>query len=438
MRLNFIKKPLTAVIVGAGHRALIYASYSKTAPEELQIVGVADPNPDRRQQVAKLYNLPPKACFQSAEELASKPKIADTVINGTMDKDHVSTSIPLLEAGYHILLEKPFATNEEEMWRLVQSARKHNRLVMICHVLRYAPFYAAIRRLVADGEIGEIINVQATEHVSYHHMAVAYVRGKWNRKDICYSSMLMAKSCHDLDLIIWMKSGIAPRFVSSFGNLMQFRREKAPRGAGTRCLVDCPIEADCLYSARKHYIDHPQRWSFYVWDCLEHISNPTIEEKMESLKKDNIHGRCVWKCDNNVVDHQSAMVGFEDGCTATLNMIGGTSRPSRSIHLIGTKGKIQGVLNDSKFVIRHIDTRPGHEYSEEIVDLNITGDMDGAFGGHGGGDMRLVADFCKTLRGETPSISCTSIEDSVYGHLIGFLADKAMEEKRIQEVRLRI
>lgn len=428
------KNLLKAVIVGAGNRAIIYAGYALDYPDELRIVGVADPLELRRKAVAEKFGLTAEQCFHSAEELAKAPKLADFAINGTMDHQHVDTSLPLLEAGYDILLEKPFATNEDEMQKLVTAARHYGRKVSICHVLRYAPFYTAIRQKVIDGLIGEIINIQATEHVSYHHVAVGYVRGKWNKKSYCKSSMLMAKSCHDLDLIAWMKSGVAPHSVSSFGGNFQFRPEKTPKGAGTRCLVDCPIESKCPYSARKQYIDHPGRWGAYVWNSIEHIPNPTIEDKIKSLKSDNPYGRCVWKCDNDVVDHQSVSVEFEDGCTATLNMIGGCSKPSRSIHLIGTIGEIQGTLEDSRFVIRHIDPRPGHEYSEEIIDLNIDGDMTGAFGGHGGGDLRLVADFLNELAGEPTSISSTRIEDSVSGHLIGFRADQSMETHKIVDI----
>jgi len=427
-------KPVTAVIVGAGHRSLTYASYARYRPDALKIVGVADPLEYRRRQVAELYGLGPDQLFETAEELAARPQMADAAINGTMDQDHVRTSLPLLDAGYDLLLEKPFAVNETETWQLLQAARGNASKVMICHVMRYTPFATAMRQRVAAGEIGEVISVQTVEHVSYHHMVVGYVRGKWNRKDVCGSPMLMAKCCHDLDFITWMKSGVAPVRVSSFGSNMQFRPEKAPEGAGTRCLVDCPIEGDCLYSARKHYIDHPERWSFYVWAGLEQIENPTIEDKIHSLKTDNPFGRCVWKCDNNVVDHQAVMIEFEDGCTATHNMIGGASKPQRSMHLVGTTGELQGVLHDSRFVIRHIDPRPGHEYSEEVVDVDVKGDMDGAFGGHGGGDVRLAADFVNFVRGDECSIACTNLEDSIRGHLIGFRADVAMEEGKVVDI----
>ena len=432
-----MSKPLTAIIVGAGHRSLTYASYAKSHPDELRIVGVADLIDLRREKVGELYGIPEERRFRTAEDLAKRPAFADLVINGTMDHQHVPTCLPLVRAGYHILLEKPFATDEDEMWKLVQEARRHKRKITICHVLRYTPFYAAIRQEVLNGTIGRLLSIQAAEHVSYHHMAVGFVRGKWNKKSYCKSSMLMSKSCHDLDLIAWMNSGVAPRRVASFGSNVQFRPENAPEGHGTRCLVDCAIETDCLYSAQKHYIDHPDRWSFYVWDTLEHIDNPTIEDKIASLKEDNPYGRCVWTCDNEVVDHQSVVIEFEDGVTATLNMIGGSSKPSRSLHLIGTRGEIQGCIEDSRFVIRHIDPRPGHEYSEEVVDLSVLGDTTGAFGRHGGGDRRLIADFLRVVRGEAPSLSSTSIEDSVNGHLMGFCADRAMETGETVRVDLR-
>ena len=419
--------PIKAVIVGAGHRGLCYAEYAQHRSDELQIVGVADKLPHRVAAVAELYDLPPERCFETAEALAAAPKFADAVINGTMDHQHVPTSLPLLAAGYDILLEKPIATTARDLLALAAAAREHERRIMICHVLRYAPFYVAVRERLAAGEIGDVLNLQTTEHVSYHHMAVGFVRGKWRSRKLCHSSMLMAKCCHDMDLIAWMKSGVRPCRVSSFGGNRQFRPEKAPAGAGTRCLVDCPIEADCLYSARKHYLDHPERWSFYVWDALETIEAPTDEDRSRLLESDSPYGRCVWRLDNDVVDHQSVVVEFEDGSTATHNMIGGTARPCRTIHVIGTHGEIQGDLEASRLVIRHIDPRPGHEYSEESVDLDVGGDVHGAFGGHGGGDLRLVQDFVRTLAGGEPSLSCTSIRDSINGHLIGFCAEQARE-----------
>lgn len=423
-------KPITAIIVGAGHRSFVYSELAKTNPEMLKIVGVADPNPIRRKKAMDYFGFKEDMCFENAEELAKKGKLADTVINGTMDEQHLETAVPLLDAGYDMLLEKPFAPNEEEMRQIVNCAKKNNSKVMICHVLRYTPFYYAIKERIVNGEIGDIINIQTTEHVSYHHLSTSYIRGKWANSDKCYTSMLLAKCCHDLDIIMWMMSETKPKQISSFGGKFQFKPENAPKEAGTICMKDCPLVDTCVYSTKRLYIDHPDRWAFYVWDALEGKKNVTIEDKIALMKSDSPYARCIYKCDNNVVDHQSVLINFESGATGTHNMVGGSAEPRREIHIIGTKGEIFGNFEESKFTVLKIDPSPdahNEECDVEEVDLRVTGDMVGAYGGHGGGDERLAADFVKFIRGEKPSLACTSIFDSVAGHLSVYLADKSRE-----------
>jgi hypothetical protein len=271
--------------------------------------------------VAAQHNIPAERCFASAEELAAVPQFADAAIDGTMDQEHVPTAIALLDGGYNVLLEKPIATRQEDMMRLADKVVETGKTVMICHVLRYAPFYAEVRRRVSIGEIGDIISLQTVENVSYHHTVTSHVRGKWRRKGEHNITSLMAKCCHDTDLISWMKTGIAPTRVSSFGSLMYFRPENAPAGSGTRCMTDCSIESTCPYSAYKNYILQ-DFWGDYVWDCIE-SKNPTRESKIESLRTINPYGKCVWHCDNDVVDHQTVIVEFEDGSTASHNLRNG-------------------------------------------------------------------------------------------------------------------
>lgn len=424
------EKPVTAIIVGAGHRAFVYSKLAETNPELLKIVGVADPNPIRRKKAMETFGFAEDMCFENAEELAKRGKLADTVINGTMDEQHLETAVPLLNAGYDMLLEKPFAPNEKEMREIVECARKNNSKVMICHVLRYTPFYYSIKERIANGDLGDIINIQTTEHVSYHHLSTSYVRGKWANQDKCHTTMLLAKCCHDLDIMMWMMSETEPVQISSFGSKFQFRPENAPDGAGTICMKDCPLVDSCIYSTKRLYIDHPDRWAFYVWDALEDIENPTIEDKIALMKSDNPYARCMYKCDNNVVDHQSVLVNFKSGATGTHNMVGGSAEPRRDIHIIGTKGEIFGNFEDSKYTFLKINPSPdahNEECDVEVVDLKVTGDMVGAYGGHGGGDERLAEDFVKFIRGEKPSLACTSIFDSVAGHLSVYLADESRE-----------
>ena len=413
--------PVTAVIVGGGHRAFIYADHALSHPDDLRIVGIADPNPERRAVAAARYGFPEAFCFEDAAELARRPRLADAVINGTMDHQHYATAVPLLERGYAMLLEKPFAVSLEEMESLLAVIRAHNSRVMVCHVLRYAPFYLAIRRRLLSGELGDIISIQTVEHVSYHHLSTSYVRGKWANSDVCKTSMLLAKSCHDIDIMMWMMQPARPVRVSSFGGLFQFKPENAPPGAGTRCTVDCPLVDTCRYSSKKLYLEHPNRWECYVWDKLEHLEHPTEADRLASFRAGNPYDRCIYKCDNNVVDHQTVSVLFSTGATGTHNMIGGSAKSQRKIHIVGTKAELEGVFESGRFTVSRIAAGAESGYEEETVDVSGACEE-----GHGGGDDELVADFVRYVRTGGQSVSCTAIENSVAGHRTVFLADRSM------------
>lgn len=425
---------ITAIIVGAGHRALGYAELAKIYPDQLKIVGVADPQADRRKYCCEYFGFSEDMCFESAEELAKRGKLADAVINGTMDAEHIPTTIPLLEAGYDILLEKPFATDMTDWEKLDAAVRRTNRKVMICHVLRYAPFYAEIKKAILAGKIGKIMHIHTAEHVSYHHFTSCYVRGKWNNTKTCGASVLLAKCCHDIDLITWFMSGVKPVSVDSMGGLHYFNKENAPANSGNHCMLDCPLEKTCDYSVRRMHLEHPIPWNAYVWPT--HAYNPELNNHEQRLKeimqKDFPHSRCVWKCDNNQVDRQSVIINFADGTVATHNMTTNTARPLRKIHIIGTDGEIEGIFDENKFVIRHRDLCPEDTFcgnTEELVDITACGDTTGATGDHGGGDLRLAMDFVNLVSGKPTGISCTTLADSLNGHKLVFAADTAMIQK---------
>ncbi len=235
--------------------------------------------------------------------------------------------------------------------------------------------------------------------------------------------MLLAKCSHDMDIMMWLMGEDKPTAISSFGSNKQFVLGNAPENAGTRCMVDCPLVDSCLYSAKRLYIDHPDRWSFYVWADLEDRGiDDDMEEKIRLMKTDSPYGICAYKSDNNVVDHQSVLVNFQSGATGTHNMVGGAAKGLRKIHITGTKGEIYGELEGGKFTISLIDPRPECEHLDTLIDVSVADDS------HGGGDLLLAEDFVDYVVGGEPSISCTSIQDSMKGHLAVFLADQSREE----------
>lgn len=416
------KPPLRVIVVGMGVRSMIYSSVALTNPELLQIVGVVDIDPKRREYARLTFGLDDEQCFCTVEELVSVPKYADAVINGTMDRLHVSTSLPILRHGYDMLLEKPFALNEQEAQTLLQCVRETGRTVMVCHVLRYAPFYQRIKQVLNSGEIGHVINIHMAAQVNYFHESVSFVRGKYASAEICGSGMLLTKCSHDLDLMAWLMGDNHPQRIASVGSMYQFVPHHAPQNAGTHCLNNCPVERDCPYSARRLYIENPQRWADNVW-YDSNCAPPETDEQKEALLRqaDNPYSRCVYRCETDIVDHQSVLLHFKDGATGTFSMTGGASVSARSIHIIGTKGELYGTFESGRFTISHI--APGAPTGRVQHMVDISASQEGCH--HGGGDREVVLDFIAHLRGKPTSPGKTLLEDSVNGHRIVFLAEKS-------------
>lgn len=423
-------KQFTVVVVGCGDRATTYCEEGVHQLGCMKIVAAIDPNPERLRYMRERFDVPESGCFPDMKSVLEQGKIADCVINGTMDSLHLETTIPFLEQGYDMLLEKPITNNEKDLYIIRDAAKKYGCKLLICHVLRYTSYYRKVKEMIDSGVLGEIMNIQTSERVGAFHSSVSYVRGKWNSEKECGSSLLLAKCCHDIDLLCWFNNVTEPKEVQSDGGREYFIREKAPVGSGTRCLVDCPdeIRKNCVYDVQSMYLDNCQL-PWYPWQCTgKNWQEVTEEEKVESLKTYNPHGRCVYKCDEgDIVDHQNVMIRFENGSTATHTVILGAMRPGRSIWVQGTKGELEGWVGDGILKYRRYDKRTSG-YIEEQFDFN---DTQGETGGHFGGDRGLVADFCDLMVGQMPSISCTSVEDSINGHLTCFAADCAMKEHRI-------
>lgn len=429
-------KKVTAIVVGCGHRARYYASYAIRHPERLEIVGIVDPDQHVLELTKETFNLSDDKCFSSIYDVLKLGKIADCVINGTMDSMHIKTAIPFLEQGYDMLLEKPITNNPSELMKLYDVAKKHNNKLMICHVLRFSKFYVMAKEIINSGEIGEVVHLETQERVGVGHNSVAFIRGKWNKEEECGSTMLLQKCCHDIDLICWLNNMTKPTKVSSFGGRNFIIPEKAPEGAGERCLVDCPHVDTCQYSAKILHVENPNFLSFYPWQCTgKEAHELTEEEKIHSLKTDNPHGRCAYKTGATVVDHQSVILQFENGSTASHGMYCSCQRAGRDLYILGTKGEIEGWVGDGKLTIRtfdHENHRRIDKGTERIIDLNKLDQSES--GGHFGGDEGLVVDFVNYMAGGEPSISCTSIDGSIYGHLCVYAADRSMKEERVVKI----
>lgn len=425
-------KQISAVLLGYGDRSSRYSEYAVLHPEELKISGVIDPDPLKRRAAGEKFGLSEDMRFCSLEEFLAKNIRCDAVINATMDELHYPTTVRLLENRYDVLLEKPVVPDAGQLREIEWLAEQNDCRVVVCHVLRYTPFYSEIKKIIDSGELGKVMNIQLNEHVWHGHFVNAYVRGKWRSQKQCGSGLLLAKCCHDLDLMCWMLNATEPKWVSSFGSRSFYCPENAPEGSAEYC-YNCPRREGCMFDAYTFELEK-DFIPFYTWAGLhKDIADITREEKEEFLKRD-VYGKCVFKTDMDIVDRQCVSVEFANGAVGTLNVVGGASKAGRHIHVVLEYGEIVGYIEEDKFILRRFD-RDKVDYTDEVIDFNakVSGE-DNSVGGHYGGDYYIMKDLVRYLSGEPTSGATTVLADSVNSHLCCYAAEKSRAERRSVEI----
>ena len=411
-----MKAPVTFAIAGFGDRGSTYASMEKQFPDKMKVVAVADLDPAKVEKARNLYHIPEENCFSSAEEMLEQDRLADVMVVSTMDRQHVGHAIPALRKGYHILLEKPISPELSKCRELLEVASQCPGKIIVCHVLRYTVFYNTLKDLIQRGRIGDVVAICANDNVGYWHQAHSFVRGNW-RNSTQTSPMILQKSCHDMDILTWLL-GKRCKAVSSFGSTQLFKPERAPEGAALRCLDGCKVKDTCPFDAEKIYITSPKTglatgdsWISSVLS-VEH----TLESTYKALRE-GPYGRCVYHCDNDVVDHQQTNLLMEDGSTISFTMCAFTENCYRTFKAMGTKGEIEADMKSNLIHVRVF----GQE--EEIIDV---GKLSSDLKGHGGGDSGIVEDFLNMLLTDSqPNQRTTTLEHSMESHFIALAAEES-------------
>ncbi len=416
-------------------------------PELGRIVGVAEADPERRASFAKRFSLPREACFADYRELLDRPARADFVLVATPDALHVEPALRALELGYHVLLEKPMATDEGDCERLVAASERTGRLLQICHVLRYSPLYRAVKEVIDSGELGEIVTIQHSENVSYWHYAHSYCRGRWRNRGES-SPMILAKSCHDLDLLCWLADSVPSR-LTSLERPTQLCEANAPEDAPEFCVEGCPHAASCPYDAVAMYRDMspllldlrirtrppatttsqapeaepsdelglPKAKGWKGWP-LTAVSHDITPKGIERALRESRYGRCVYRIgDNDQPSSQNVDVLFENGVNASFTMHSTSHREGRETRIDGTRGSLVAGFYTVEHFVDVTDHKTGRLRK---VPLERTA------GAHGGSDPKLFAAFLAAISGETAPL--TSAQESLWSHRMAFAADRCARE----------
>jgi predicted dehydrogenase len=412
--------PVSVIVVGAGQRGAGYAQWARRHPDRASVVAVAEPGETRRARLAAEHGIAAVNAVADWRQLAERGRLADAVLICTQDRMHAEPAEAFAALGYHILLEKPMAPDEAGCRRIVTAVEKAGVMLAVGHVMRYTPYTRAVKEVVDSGQLGDIMSVQHLEPVGFWHHAHSYVRGNWRRGDLA-ASMLMAKSCHDLDWLQYIL-GRVPLRVSSFGSLTHFTAAGRPADASDRC-VSCPAEPGCPYSAPRFYGDLLERGR-HGWP-LSVVIDDFTPAALDGALRDGPYGRCVYACDNDVVDHQVVALEYPGATTATFTMTAFSQAAPRSTRLFGTRAELAGdghVLRVYDFLAR----------SERLVTPAPAPSAAGE--GHGGGDAGLMDAFTAAVATGRRELIKSGPRESLASHLAVFAAERARLNGTVEAV----
>ena len=401
------------VLIGAGQRGTIYATYARERGHE--IAAVAERDPVRRRIVGDALGVPEDRRFAEGAELLALPRLGEAAIIATMDRDHYAEAIPAMEKGYHLLLEKPISPDPGETLAIERAADRTGRHVTVCHVLRYSPFFREVKKAIDSGKIGRVITIQHNENIGNFHIAHSFVRGNWRRSDLA-SPLIMQKSCHDMDLLVWL-AGSGCESLASFGDRTYFREENAPAGSAARC-CECPLKETCRFSAYRCYLPVAGNWPATV------LTEDQSEAGLRKAIAEGPYGRCVYRCDNDVCDHQVTILRFRNGVTATFNLSGFTNQMTRTLKIMGEDGEIRASEAENEITVTRFGSYGAARCESEVIHPEIPQS------GHSGGDSGIVDSFLAVLAG-SGAASATDIHESVESHMMACAAEESRLTGRV-------
>ncbi len=411
---------ITGIVIGAGNRGRTYASIavSDMNKDKISIVGVAEPIEVRRRDMQQLCSIADDHCFSDWREILAQPRMADFAIISTLDDMHVEPALAAIEKGYHLLLEKPAAPTPDECAAIAKAANEKGVHVLVCHVLRFTPFFTTIKDILDRGNIGEVQSIVHVEAVGNVHQSHSYVRGRWHNEQES-SPMLLAKSCHDIDILQWLIGKECTK-IQSFGSLTYFTGQNVPAGAPARCIDGCPHADTCPYNAVKLYLDDKDNQWFR--SAVTNAIEPTDAQVEQALRTTD-YGKCVFKCNNDVVDHQIVNMEFEGGATVSFSM-NAFNYGGRYIRIFGTKGELYANMSDTQITVYTFDDQATRRVAVDSPGESI-------LSGHGGGDRGIIDALYALLTDTYHGNNAATITESAKNHLLVFAAEQARHEDTV-------
>lgn len=405
---------LKVATIGFGGRGRSITNGFLHHSDEAEFVACVEPVDEVRNKCIEDFGISEDMAFTNYDDFFAKGLIADILIIATMDVLHHDPVMKAMELGYkNIILEKPIALSLEECKDVVYTAEKLGVNMAICHVLRYDPFFRRLKEVIDSGVIGEVKTIHHIEGAGFMNYVHSFVRGHMSNTEIS-APFVIQKTCHDFDLFVFL-TGKKFKRVSSFGSLSWFKEENAPKGAGTRCVVDCKCKDECIYDAERMYGNDK---GSYISAILREGGYADLDTCLRTTD----YGRCVYRCNNDVCDNQVVNIEFDDNTTGSLTISGFDS--GRRMSISGVKGRIEAHLH--KMIIMVEEHATG-----KVTEINVRAEMGDALN-HSKQDVLMARSFLDVIKNNAPAVS--SVLDSLESHLGCFAAEMSRLEGRMIDI----
>jgi predicted dehydrogenase len=359
---------MRVVVSGTGLRPMHVLSIMKEEMPEIEFVGWYDPEPtyfDRLGEGVPRY--------ETIEAMLSEAR-PDLFFVGSPNIFHLDQIRLGLEAGVRIFTEKPVVVSIEETLALAELLARHGTdRVMIGLVLRYSRHAADLRAALAAGALGEVVSLEANEHIGPYHGS--FFMRDWRRMVKWSGGFMLEKCCHDIDLYN-MVTASRPVRVASFGGRKSYVPKNAPM------------------SNAENEIMHVKP---SIWNAVD----------------DAFHS------DGDIIDFQTAILQYQTGASLAFHTNLNVPDEHRRFCIMGTHGMAEGdfVRGFLKVTRRDGSVFADHDYT--------AGDHP-ATGNHYGADNLMCRDIAAFLRQETDSLPVGILDAMEAG-----IAALALDEARI-------
>ena len=366
-------------IIGLGYRLGYLARVFSLANDDFTVVAYVDPAPAGL-PYTKQHGVSVGQQYDSLETMLDEAKL-DLLMVGSPNHLHLEHIRTGLNRGMKIFTEKPVVTTVEETMELASLISQYGSdNLMVGLVLRYAPLYVDLRRAQAEGQIGDVVSIEASEHIPPYHGA--FFMRDWRRYERYSGSFMLEKCCHDLDLYNGVM-GTRPRYVSSFGGRRTFIPQNAPQVTGINDL--------------EVYYRKPSGW-------------------MGTDK--------VFDTDGDIIDYQTAMVEYDNGAALTFHTNLNVPHDFRKFAVMGVKGMAEGDFVRNYFTVT--DSRTSDTLTDKIYE---TSDLSA----HYGADEQMAADILKHLTDGAPLP--VSVVDALEAGLLALTMDDARRRRVVIDMR---